>query len=200
MSVSRLEILSIGCHCFISKSRNDRDDCSESVPILGSDLPRRFISSSVAAWSRSNSSSLKCLTALRRSLGKTCRSGGGWAAAAAAGGDDGGGEASRASGGEKRSGEVIGFAAHDMIMALGMRGRQRFNHSSKRLPSKCALLRFLHATRPYIIVRSRPDRPSSIVRPEPESTQTKAATSATVEETFLPVRKSSKKSKGGCHD
>ena len=36
-------------------------------------LPRRFISSSVAAYIKSNSPSLKCLTALRRFLGRTCR-------------------------------------------------------------------------------------------------------------------------------
>ena len=36
-------------------------------------LPRRFISSNVAACIKVNSPSLKCLTALRRFLGRTCR-------------------------------------------------------------------------------------------------------------------------------
>ena len=40
---------------------------------VGGNLPRRPISSRVAAWSKSNSPSLKCLTALRRFFGSTCR-------------------------------------------------------------------------------------------------------------------------------
>ena len=39
----------------------------------GPNLPRCPISSRVAAWSKSNSASLKCLTAVRRFFGSTCR-------------------------------------------------------------------------------------------------------------------------------
>jgi len=42
---------------------------------------------------------------------------------------------------------LIGFAAHGMIMALGMEGGNVLTiHQTLRLPSKCALLRFLHAS------------------------------------------------------
>jgi hypothetical protein len=47
-----------------------------SVSTPWGDPPRRFISSRVAAWSKSNSASFKCLMALGRSLGKICRCGG----------------------------------------------------------------------------------------------------------------------------
>ena len=40
---------------------------------LGGNLPRRFASSTDAVISRSNSMSVRCLTAVDRSLGKTCR-------------------------------------------------------------------------------------------------------------------------------
>jgi len=40
---------------------------------LGGKLPRRFASSTAAVISRSNSVSVRCLTALGRSLGRTCR-------------------------------------------------------------------------------------------------------------------------------
>ena len=39
---------------------------------LGGKLPRRFASSTAAVISRSNSVSVRCLTALGRSLGRTC--------------------------------------------------------------------------------------------------------------------------------
>ncbi len=55
---------------FVAKSVGRRDDGVESVPTPGGSLPRRFISSSVTACIKSNSPSLKCLTALRRFLGK----------------------------------------------------------------------------------------------------------------------------------
>ena len=48
-------------------------DCVDSTPTPGGTLPRRFISSSVAARSKFNSSSFKCLTASCRFFGKTCR-------------------------------------------------------------------------------------------------------------------------------
>jgi hypothetical protein len=40
---------------------------------LGGNLPRRFASSTDAVISRSNSISVRCLTAVDRSLGRTCR-------------------------------------------------------------------------------------------------------------------------------
>ena len=87
------------------------------APTLGGSLPRRFISSSVAAWSKSNSTSLKCLMALRRFFGKTCRCDGGSAVACVAGGE-GGGEASRPSAGEKRSGVVCSSRSHPMTTRI----------------------------------------------------------------------------------
>ena len=47
----------------------------KSVSALFGVLPRRFNSSSVASCIKSNSPSLKCLTALRRFLGRTYRRG-----------------------------------------------------------------------------------------------------------------------------
>jgi hypothetical protein len=59
-----------------------RGKVSES---LAGALPRRFISSTVAACSFFNSSSFRCLTALVRSFGRTCRCGGGSAVSVPAG-------------------------------------------------------------------------------------------------------------------
>ncbi len=64
---------------------------------------RGRIPPSVAVWSKSNSLSLKCLTAIRRFFGRTSRWGAGSAVASGAGGD-GGGELAAAS--EKRSGSL----------------------------------------------------------------------------------------------
>jgi hypothetical protein len=82
------------------------DPCAESTPTFGCGLSRRLISSSVATWSKSNSSSFKCLTALRRFFGKTCRCGSGSAFASAVDGLVGSDEVSRPASVEKRSGEV----------------------------------------------------------------------------------------------
>ena len=70
----------------------------------GDNLPRRFISSRVAPDIKSNSPSLKCLTALGKSLGKTCRCGGG-SAVSVAEGLCGGADTSWAAWVTKRSGE-----------------------------------------------------------------------------------------------
>ena len=82
------------------------DPCAESAPTFGCGLSRRLISSSVATWSKSNSSSFKCLTALRRFFGKTCRCGSSSAFASAVDGLVGSDEVSRPASVEKRSGEV----------------------------------------------------------------------------------------------
>jgi hypothetical protein len=47
--------------------------CSVFGWTLGGNLPRRFASSTDAVISRSSSLSVRCLTALGRSLGRTCR-------------------------------------------------------------------------------------------------------------------------------
>jgi hypothetical protein len=100
----RRELLAVGANCLFC-GPNGADDCIESTPTPGGALPRHFISSSVAVWSKSNSSSFECLTALRRFLGKTCRCGLGSAFTSVAEGL--GGSAGPPSGAlvEKRSGE-----------------------------------------------------------------------------------------------
>ena len=80
---------------------------SASTP--GGNLPRRFISSRVAPYIKSNSPSLKCLTALGKSFGKTCRCGAVSVAAFAAGDFVGNGEESPTLPFEDRSG-VAGSA------------------------------------------------------------------------------------------
>ena len=59
----------VGDNCIFVKSGR----AGKSVSTLFGVLPRRFISSTVAECIKSNSPSLKCLTALRRFLGRTCR-------------------------------------------------------------------------------------------------------------------------------
>ena len=61
----------VGGDCIFVKTGR----AGKSVSTLFGVLPRRFSSSSVAACIKSNSSSLKCLTALRRFLGRTYRRG-----------------------------------------------------------------------------------------------------------------------------
>jgi hypothetical protein len=88
-------------------------DCPVSTSILDN-LPRRLISSSVAAWSESNSPSLKCLTALRRSLGNKWRTGVGSAVVSVAVGFGGDGGVSPAAAAEKRSGEICSSRSRSM--------------------------------------------------------------------------------------
>ena len=76
----------------------------KSASTAGGNLPRRFISSRVAPHIKSNSLSLKCLTALGKSFGKTCRCGGG-SAVSVAEGLCGGADTSWAAWVTKRSGE-----------------------------------------------------------------------------------------------
>jgi len=76
MSTLRRRGLPVADDRFVSKSGRTlnrwRKAC-KSVSTPGGILPRRFISSSVAACSKSNSPSLKYLTALGRSFGKIYR-------------------------------------------------------------------------------------------------------------------------------
>ena len=63
--------------CFFKSRRalNRLRKVCKSVSTPSGFLPRRFISSRVAACRKSNSTSLKCFMALGRSLGRTCRCG-----------------------------------------------------------------------------------------------------------------------------
>jgi hypothetical protein len=78
----------------------------KSVSTPSGVLPRRFISSRVTACRKSNSPSLKCFKALRRSFGKICRCGAVSVAASVAWNFVGGTEASRTVAVENRSGAV----------------------------------------------------------------------------------------------
>ena len=79
----------------------------KSVSTPSGVLPRRFISSRIAACKKSNSPSLKCLTALRRFLGRTCRCGAVSVVASVAV-IFGGAQASRTVAVENRSGVLVG--------------------------------------------------------------------------------------------
>jgi hypothetical protein len=59
--------------CRLWSVRDDRFGTDSSDSTLGGDLPRRFASSTHAVISRSSSRSVRCLTALAKSLGRTCR-------------------------------------------------------------------------------------------------------------------------------
>ena len=83
-------------------------------------LLRRFISSSVAACIKSNSPSLKCLTALRRFLGRTCRRGSVSVAPSIAGDIVAVGEVSRTVAEQVMRGLLSGVASHRVIMPLTM--------------------------------------------------------------------------------
>ena len=104
----------IGGDCSFVKLGRTSNRCRnvcKSVSTPSGVLPRRFISSRVAACRKSNSPSLKCLTALGRFLGRTCRCGAVSVAASVAvnfGGAEASrtvavGEASRTIAGENRS-------------------------------------------------------------------------------------------------
>jgi len=114
----RWEIFSVEANCFACKPERTLNRCRKvcrSVSRLGSILPRRFISSSIAASNKSNSPSLKCLTALPRSLGRICRCGAVSLVGFAAPGFGGGGEESRIASVEKRSGEVLSRGSRAMV-------------------------------------------------------------------------------------
>jgi hypothetical protein len=59
--------------CRLWSVREDRFGTDSSVWTLGSALPRRFASSTTAVISRSSSRSVRCLTELGKSFGKTRR-------------------------------------------------------------------------------------------------------------------------------
>ena len=104
ISTFRRFLVARDCICIkLGRTNRWRKGC-KSVSMPCGILPRRFISSSVAIWSKSNSPSLKCLTALRRFLGRTCRCVADSVVASAAGNFVGGAAASRTASVEKRSG------------------------------------------------------------------------------------------------
>jgi hypothetical protein len=59
--------------CRLWSVRDDRFGTDSSDSTLGGDMPRRFASARDTIISRSSSRSVRCLTALGKSLGKMCR-------------------------------------------------------------------------------------------------------------------------------
>ena len=123
-------------------------------------LPRRFISSSVAAHIKSNSPSLKCLTAFRRFLARTCRCDAVSVAASVQGNFGGAGVSSTAAA-ENRSG-VRSVGLRPMALACRVQGRSAI--SSERPVHTPALTVLAALTRAReaapIPARSDADRPA----------------------------------------
>ena len=113
----------------------------KSVSTPGGSLPRRLISSSVAACIKSNSPSLKCLTALRKFLGRICRCGALSGVAFGVLGFRCGGEASRTTW-RPRTGRASSRSAGWRPMPKSCRHRRRTailrdgNHFSQKVPEQ----------------------------------------------------------------
>ncbi len=119
----------------------------KSVSTLFGVLPRRFSSSSVAACINSNSPSLKCLTVLRRLLGRTYRRGSLSVASSVAGNAE-------AVSVVNRSGAVRSMGLRPMTSACSEPYRSAINGGRLRAPSsirrRCPVIAFSAARAGFV--------------------------------------------------